>query len=44
MTEPLLLAIVFLSTLWMFEWTLEDSDMVPRKLGCALFAAAWTRY
>ena len=44
MTEPLFLAILFLSTLWMFEWTLESRDVAPWKLGCVLFAAAWTRY
>ena len=45
MTEPLLLASVFLVVLWIYEWVAEGShDQVPWKLGWALFAAAWTRY
>jgi hypothetical protein len=61
MTEPLLLASVFLVVLWLYEWvssvnppstfahgsTVDHADGhygIPRKLGWALFAAAWTRY
>ena len=44
MTEPLLLAVTFLSVLWLYEWLPLHRDAVPLKLGIALFAAAWTRY
>jgi hypothetical protein len=54
MTEPLLLAAVFLSVLWLYEWVhstsakatvdKEEPDTVPVRLGLALFAATWTRY
>ena len=46
MTEPLLLAAVMLSVLWLYEWVDADGegDAVPRRLGIVLFAAAWTRY
>ena len=45
MTEPLLLALVFIVVLWMYEWVVsaEDHD-APRTLTWALAAAAWTRY
>jgi hypothetical protein len=44
MTEPLLLAVSFLSVLWLYEWLVQDTEDVPSRLGWALFAAAWTRY
>jgi hypothetical protein len=50
MTEPLLLATLFVVTLWLYEWV-DAADpraaptlAVPAKLGWALAAAAWTRY
>jgi hypothetical protein len=44
MTEPLLLATTFVAVLWLTEWVALNEDHVPPRLGCALFAAAWTRY
>jgi hypothetical protein len=44
MTEPLLLAAVFLSVLWLYEWAAAGRDAVPLRLGLVLFAAVWTRY
>ncbi len=44
MTEPLLLATTALLVLWLFEWVRADTDVVPARVGLALFAAAWTRY
>jgi hypothetical protein len=45
MTEMLLLASTLLSVLWLYEWlSSSPTDPVPRTLGWALFAAAWTRY
>ncbi|HXH24581.1 MAG TPA: hypothetical protein VNI78_04980 [Vicinamibacterales bacterium] len=44
MTEPLLLASVLLVVLWLYEWTNAGGGAVPRRLGWALLAAAWTRY
>jgi hypothetical protein len=44
MTEPLLLAALFLCVLWLYEWVQDDVDTVPVRLGLALFAATWTRY
>ena len=48
MTEPLMLASVFVVLLWLYEWVERvgpvDSSAVPLRLGVALFAAAWTRY
>ena len=44
MTEPLLLALSALAVLWLFEWVQADRDEVPRRLGVALAALAWTRY
>jgi hypothetical protein len=44
MTEPLLLAAVFVAVLWLHDWVRADRDRVPIRLGLALFAAAWTRY
>jgi len=54
MTEPLLLAAVFLCLLWLYEWVQSASanamaerpavEGVPVRLGLALFAATWTRY
>ena len=44
MTEPLLLALSALAVLWLFEWVQADRDEMPRRLGLALAALAWTRY
>ena len=44
MTEPLLLALVFLVVLWLYEWVPLNQDVVPARLGWALFGAALTRY
>ena len=51
MTEPLLLGATLLVVLWLVEWVdapgfgLPGSGFeLPWKLGCALFAAMWTRY
>jgi hypothetical protein len=44
MTEPLLLAVTFLTVWWLYEWVISDVDAVPRRLGWLLFAASWTRY
>ena len=44
MTEPLLIAAVMVSLLWLYEWVEAGADAVPARLGIALFAAAWTRY
>jgi hypothetical protein len=44
MTEPLALAAIALVTLWLYEWVPLNQDVVPARLGAALFAAAWTRY
>ncbi len=44
MTEPLLLASIFLAVLWLYEWVPRNQDTVPARLGWALFAAALTRY
>lgn len=44
MTEPLLLALSAAVVLWLFEWVNENGDNVPRRLGAAMAALAWTRY
>ncbi len=50
MTEPLLLATVFLVVLWAYEWVAGGSSSAavpghaPARLGWALVAAMWTRY
>jgi hypothetical protein len=51
MTEPLLLTATLLVVLWLLEWVdsagsgiRDPGSAVPWKLGCALFAAMWTRY
>jgi hypothetical protein len=44
MTEPLLLATLFLALLWLYEWVPTNEDRVPLRLGWILFAAMWTRY
>ena len=44
MTEPLLLALSAVAVLWLFEWVQLDRDDVPRHVGLALAALAWTRY
>jgi len=44
MTEPLLLASMFLAVLWLYEWVPLNQDTVPARLGWALFGAALTRY
>lgn len=44
MTEPLMLASTFLVLLWLVEWVPRNQDRVPLRLGCALCAAAWSRY
>jgi hypothetical protein len=47
MTEPLLLALSMLATLWTCEWLRGDApsdEPIPRKLSMTLFAAMWTRY
>lgn len=44
MTEPLLLAVTFMTVLWLYEWVVSGADEVPARLGWLLFAAAWTRY
>lgn len=46
MTESLLLALLFVSILWLYEWLASPhaGRRVPAKLGGALFLAAWTRY
>jgi hypothetical protein len=54
MTEPLMLASVFVVVLWLYEWVKavpadsgtasEKAPPIPARLGVAMFAAAWTRY
>jgi len=44
MTEPLLLAVVFVVLFWLYEWVEAAPAPIPTRLGVALFAAAWTRY
>ena len=44
MTEPLLLASIFLVVLWLYEWVSLKQDAVPARLGLALCGAALTRY
>ena len=45
MTEPLLLALLFVVVLWTCEWlAVPEPSGSPRKLQWALFAAMWTRY
>jgi hypothetical protein len=44
MTEPLLLASVFLVALWLYEWVPLNQDAVPTRLVLALLAAMLTRY
>jgi hypothetical protein len=44
MTEPLLLALVSMSVLWLYEWTATDAVRLPPRVGFMLFAAMWTRY
>jgi hypothetical protein len=44
MTEPLLLALTLLSTLWLVEWVRLNEDRVPARLHGVLFAAMLTRY
>jgi hypothetical protein len=42
MTEPLLLALAFVSTLLMRNWT--ETGRSETAAGCTLFLACWTRY
>lgn len=44
MTEPLLLASMFLAVLWLYEWVPLNQNTVPARLGWALFGAALIRY
>jgi hypothetical protein len=44
MTEPLLLASLFLGVLWLYEWVPLNQDAVPARLALALVAATLTRY
>ena len=55
MTEPLMLALVFVAVLWLYEYAVYPDNRLRqgyggqeaglyRKLGWVLFAAAWTRY
>jgi hypothetical protein len=44
MTEPMLLASLFLVVLWLYEWVPLNQDRVPARLGLALVAAMLTRY
>ena len=44
MTEPLLLALLFVMTLWLYEWVPLNQDRVPGRLAGALVAAMLTRY
>lgn len=45
MTEPLLVVTCALAVLWTTGWLMGSDDTpLPRRLGVALFAAAWTRY
>jgi hypothetical protein len=44
MTEPLMLAVVFVVLFWLYEWVEAAPARIPTRLGVALFAAAWTRY
>ena len=54
MTEPLMLAVVFVVLLWLYQWVealpvdmskaLDNAPPIPTRLEVALFAAAWTRY
>jgi hypothetical protein len=44
MTEPLLLASLFLVVLWLYEWVPLNQDRVPARLAVALLAAMLTRY
>ena len=44
MTEPLMLAVVFVVLVWLYQWVEAAPAPVPTRLGVALFAAAWTRY
>jgi hypothetical protein len=44
MTEPLLLALILLATLWIVDWVRLNDDRVPGRLHGVLFAAMLTRY
>lgn len=44
MTEPMLLAALFLALLWLYEWVPLNQDVVPRRIALALVAAMLTRY
>jgi hypothetical protein len=54
MTEPLMLAVVFVVLLWLYQWVegvaaeagtpSDKAPSIPTRLGVAMFAAAWTRY
>jgi hypothetical protein len=44
MTEPLLIAAVFLVVLWLYEWVPLNQDVVPARLRWGLGAAVLTRY
>ena len=44
MTEPMLLASLFLVVLWLYEWVPLNQDAVPLRLALALLAAMLTRY
>jgi hypothetical protein len=44
MTEPLLLAPLFLALLWLYEWVPLNQDRVPARLAAAMVAAMLTRY
>ena len=45
MTEPLMLALVFVAVLWIYEWAAKEVHVPkPGKIGWILFATAWTRY
>ena len=53
MTEPLMLATVFVVLLWLHQWVegvpadagaSQEAPPIPARLGVAMFATAWTRY
>lgn len=44
LTEPMLLAALFLGILWLYEWVPLNDDRIPGRLAAALIAAMLTRY
>ena len=44
MTEPMVLASLFVAVLWLYEWVPLNHDTVPKRLGYACAAATLTRY